>query len=252
MIVMNRTKMKERAMTTPQVEVKRGRVRGAAYRARTTMVPWSGRVHVDVTPEPELVAVQSTPRFGRAKERLAPRVQIAREKYVPAAELAALRTRQAVREELVPQVTAAVTAAMAASEPYRREAQRRSVAAAAALRGADVEVHEPEPETHRIRTLLVTLGLGGIAAAAYKWFTGKEADSSWEQAYQPASVQPTDSATVPPPTTDPGAAAPDEVLADSGEMPHQATTIDSPLEEQILDPTAGSDPDLPSDGQRTT
>jgi hypothetical protein len=215
------------------------------------MVPWSGRVHVDVTPEPELLTVQSTPRFGKAKERLAPRVQIAREKYVPAAELAALRTRQAVREELVPQVTAAVTAAMAASEPYRKEAQRRSLAAAAALRGAEVEVHEPEPETHRIRALLVTLGLGGIAAAAYKWFTGKEADSSWEQAYQPTPAQPTDAtkvtvtSDVPPMTTDPGAAGPDEIMADSGEVPHQATTIDSPLEEQILDP------DVPSDGQRS-
>jgi hypothetical protein len=46
-------------------------------------------------------------------------------------------------------------------------------------------------------------------------------------------------------TTDPGAAGPDEIMADSGEVPHQATTIDSPLEEQILDP------DVPSDGQRS-
>ena len=234
-------------------EVRRGRVRGIAYRARTTRGPKAGQVKVEVTPEPD-VSVVRAPRIGRAKERFAPKVQIAREKYIPAAELAALRTRQHVREELVPQVTAAVTAAMAASEPYRKEAQRRSVAAAAALRGAEVEVHEPE-KSHRIRTMLVTLGLGGVAAAAYKWFTGKEADSSWEQAYQPTPAQPTESVTTPkdpfaaPSPTDPGAAGPDEVLADSAEVPHDPTSIDSPLEEQILDPADTSD--LPAtDGDR--
>ena len=227
-------------------EVRRGRVRGIAYRARTTRGPKAGQVKVEVTPEPDM-AVARAPRIGRAKERFAPKVQIAKEKYIPAAELAALRTRQAVREELVPQVTAAVTAAMAASEPYRKEAQRRSVAAAAALRGAEVEVHEPE-KSHRIRTMLVTLGLGGIAAAAYKWFTGKEADSSWEQAYQPTPAQ-TESVTTPkdpfaaPSPADPGAAGPDEVLADSGEVPHDPTSIDSPLEEQVLDPADTADGD---------
>jgi hypothetical protein len=232
------TETREEPMT--DTEVRRGRVRGIAYRARTTRGPKAGQIKVDVTPEPDVAEVRA-PRIGRAKERFAPKVQIAKEKYIPAAELAALRTRQAVREELVPQVTAAVTAAMAASEPYRKEAQRRSVAAAAALRGAEIEVQEPE-KTHRIRTLLVTAGLGGIAAAAYKWFTGKEADSSWEKAYQPTPAEPSESSSsstdefASPATTDPGAAGPDEVMADSGELPHEPTSVDSPLEERAVDP----------------
>ena len=237
-----------------QTEVRRGRIRGRAYRARTTTGPKAGQVKVEVTPE--TAPAGPSLRIGRAKERISPRVQVAREKYIPAAELAALRTRQHVREELVPQVTAAVTAAMAAAEPYRKEAQRRSAAAAAALRGAEIEI-KPEKETHRIRALLVTLGLGGIAAAAYKWFTGKEASSSWEQAYQPTSAQPAEASATDgyaaPVTTDSGAAGPDEVLADSGEVPHEPTTIDSPLDEQVLDPGAASDTsDLPPvNGERT-
>ena len=75
------------------------------------------------------------------------------------------------------------------------------------------------------------------------------------QAYQPTPAQPTESVTTPkdpfaaPSPTDPGAAGPDEVLADSAEVPHDPTSIDSPLEEQILDPADTSD--LPAtDGDR--
>ncbi len=41
-------------------------------------------------------------------------------------------------------------------------------------------VQEPvEPETHKIRNLMVMLGLGAMAAAAYKMLSGKDADPAW-------------------------------------------------------------------------
>ena len=215
-----------------------GRMRMFASRARTAVVP----------------------RASDAKVKLAPRVQEARERVVPAAELAAERARQRLLEDLVPQVTAAVTAAAAASEPYRLEAQRRSKAAAAALRGAEVEP-EPVKATHRIRTMLLALGLGGAAAAAYKWMTGRDADASWQQAYEPTPAQPQSSPVSAVPssddsgsaqsadpgdplasadiTTDPGAAGPDEALADATDVPHEPTWPDAPLEESDVPPPDG-------------
>ena len=196
------------------------------------------------------------PRATEAKVKIAPRVQGARERVVPAAELAAERARQRVIEDLIPQVTAAVTAAAAASEPYLHEAQRRSRAAAAALRGGELEP-EPVKTTHRIRNLLLALGVGGAVAAAYKWFTGGESDSEWQQAYEPTPAQPQtspvsavpdDSATPPhgdpgdplamsdEATVDTGAAGPDEALADQTDVPHEPTTPDTPLEEHEVPP----------------
>lgn len=215
-----------------------GRMRTIASRARTAVVP----------------------RASDAKVRIAPRVQGARERVVPAAELAAERARQRLLEDLVPQVTAAVTAAAAASEPYRLEAQRRGKAAAAALRGAELEP-EPVKATHRIRTMLLALGLGGAVAAAYKWMTGRDAEASWQQAYEPTPAQPQSSPVSAVPSdesgampsadpgdplasadataTDPGAAGPDEALADATDVPHEPTWPDAPLEESDVPPPDG-------------
>jgi hypothetical protein len=130
-----------------------------------------------------------------------------------------------------------VTAAAAASAPYRQEAKRRGVAAVAALRG---EV-EPPAKKHRFRKLLIVLGIGGAVAAAYKWFSGKDADDQWQQAYQPDVGSASDGyAAAAPATEDPAAAGPDEALADNTEEPHAPTTPDEPLEETAVEPTAES------------
>ena len=107
----------------------------------------------------------------QAKEKLGPRVQTAKARVTP------------VLEQAGPAVGAALSAAAEASQPYRDEAKRRGDAAVAAMRG---EVEPPKPK-HRVRKLLIVLGVGAAVAYAYKWFQGREAADEWEQAYQPTS-----------------------------------------------------------------
>ena len=60
---------------------------------------------------------------------------------------------------------------------------------------------------HRFRKLLIVLGIGGAVAAAYKWFSGKDADDQWQQAYQPDVGSASDGyAAAAPATEDPAAA----------------------------------------------
>jgi endonuclease YncB( thermonuclease family) len=188
------------------------------------------------------------PRASDARVRLAPHVlaarqaatEAAKERVVPAAEVAAARARQTLIEELIPQVTAAVTTAVTASEPYRREAQRRGQAAALALRG----VEPPEAkQTHKLRNLVLALGLGGVAAAGYKWFTGNDADASWQQAYQPTPAQSQTSSMSSVPSDASGdsgtdiasAVTSDEAASDIAEEPQAAAWPGDPLESDISD-----------------
>ena len=109
----------------------------------------------------------------QTKEKLGPRVATTKARVTPAL------------EELGPALSAALSAAVAASEPHRQEAKRRADAAVAALRG---EV-EPPKSKRRIRKLLIVLGVGAVVTAAYKWFKSREAADEWEQAYQPTSAR---------------------------------------------------------------
>ncbi len=193
-----------------------------------------------LSPAVEQARERVVPLLDDARTRVTPAVRdaasSAREKLGPVAEQAAERTRQ-LQHDVGPPVAAAVTAAAAASAPYRQEAKRRGVAAVAALRG---EV-EPPAKKHRFRKLLIVLGIGGAVAAAYKWFSGKDADDQWKQAYQPDVGPASDSyAAAAPATEDPAAAGPDEALADNTEEPHAPTTPDEPLEETAVEPTAES------------
>lgn len=236
------------------VEPERSRRRSLVSR----MVPWrssTDEAEVMLDADVDSVVVRSSPRFDLAKERLAPHLVAAKGKVGPAAEQAAERARQMVLQDVIPQMTAAMTAAATASEPYRQEAQRRSRAAAAALRGVELEPVEPEKK-HRLRNLLLLLGLGGIAAAVYRWMSGNDAESSWQEAYEPTPAQPQtppmwseDTSSESTSTmgrdpsdplgeapTDAAAAGPDEALADLSDEPHSATSPDSPLMESDLPP----------------
>jgi hypothetical protein len=140
--------------------------REMAQKAQRTLKPAAEQARETVLPAVTEAAQQT-------REKLAPRLETAKARVTP------------VLEEVGPAVGAAVSAAMAASEPYREEARRRGDAAVAALRG---EVDPPKPK-HRIRKLLMVLGLGAAVACAYKWFKSREAADEWEQAYQPTSAR---------------------------------------------------------------
>lgn len=197
--------------------------------------------------------VKAAPYVAEAREKAAPYVAEARERTSPAIEGA--RTKLAT--EVLPVLTAAVAAASEATEEARGEAKRRGLATAAALKGE----LEPPKETHRLRSLLILLGLTGIAALVAKKLSDREASTAWQSSYSPTPASPTDTASAPTysapgvstpaaddtpmgtaaaaaaaaHTHDEGAAGPDEAASDATDVPHPATTPENPAEEIDID-----------------
>ncbi|MGH3468965.1 MAG: DUF5324 family protein, partial [Thermocrispum sp.] len=177
------------------------------------------------------------PVFDEAKERLAPYVEEARthasDTWIPAAHSAAHTAADTARSTYHDRVEPQVGAALTVSEPYRQEAKRRGTAALAAAKG---EIEAPAKKTHKLRNLMLLLGLGGIAFAVVRYFKDDSA-LSWQSDYPAAVPDPSDpgaGATAEGDTDDAAAAAPDEALADADEHPHRPTDPDSPLERKDL------------------
>jgi len=75
-------------------------------------------------------------------------------------------------------------------------------------------VEEPEPEeSHKIRNLMLMLGLGAIAAAVYKMMSGKDADPAWTARRDDAAAAPTSPVTVAA-VDEPASAGVDPVVAE--------------------------------------
>jgi hypothetical protein len=107
-------------------------------------------------------ARESAVRYAEStRDWAAPKVEAAREWAAPHVEAGATR----VKDDVLPRVAGAVTAALAASEPAREEALSRGSAAIAALRG---EVEAPKPKKHRLRKLFLLAGVVGAAVAGWK------------------------------------------------------------------------------------
>lgn len=167
----------------------------------------------------------------KARETLGPAAEQARDKAAPAFNEAMERIAPIVEEARIQasEILRPVAAAAAArSEPYREEAKRRGVATVAALKG---EVEAPTEKSHKLRTVVLVLGLGGAVAWGYKWFTGRDADAAWQSSYDPMPAPPSGTPEEP---DDAAAAAPDEALADADEQPHDPTDPDHPLERREL------------------
>jgi hypothetical protein len=180
------------------------------------------------------------PTLEEARERLAPYVDEARtqasEKWIPAAQTAAHQAAETARTTYHEKVEPQVSSALTASEPYRQEAKRRGEAALAAAKG---EVSAPAPKkSHKLRNLLLLLGLAGVVAFAVKYFSD-DSSSAWQSDYPtggPTAVpDPSDPVSGEGSTTDDAAAAsPDVALADADERPHRPTDPDNPLERKDL------------------
>ena len=104
------------------------------------------------------IADKATDLSGKAAVVVVPKVVTARE----AANIAYDQASARIREEVVPKMRDEYAARV-------REAAAPAVAAALARRRVEVEA-EPPPEKHRLRTLLMVLGLTGAAAYAAKRF----------------------------------------------------------------------------------
>lgn len=95
---------------------------------------------------------------------------------------------------------------------------------------------EKPKESHKLRNLLVLLGLAGIAAFVARKLTSGGGDT-WQSTYTPAPAPaPTDV------TDDVGGAGPDEALSDTVEAPHPTSTPDSPAEVIDVEPPRDNGP----------
>lgn len=160
---------------------------------------------------------------GQTRDWAAPRVEAAKEWAAPRVEPAV----EKVQKDVVPAVAGAVTAALAASEPARKEAASRGSAALAALKG---EVEAPKPKKHRVRKLFLLATVLGAAYAGWKAWAAKsssdpaQAWSSTSSSYgagsstgsSASSVTPVSAASRPA-TDDTAGAGPDEALADAAD-----------------------------------
>jgi hypothetical protein len=190
-----------------------------------------------VAPHVETARTKAGPMLTEAREKAAPYMAEARDKAAPYMAEARDRTAPALSEareklttEVLPVLTAAIAAANEATEDVREEAKRRGKATAAALRG-DVE---PPKSKHRIRKLLIVLGLGGIVAAVAKKMSDRQATTAWQSSYTPTpapmGTEPTGAHRAAE-ADDEGGASPDVAAADAAAEPHTATTPDQPAEE---------------------
>ena len=176
---------------------------------------------------------KAAPYLAEARGKAAPYVADARDKAAPYVSDA----RDKFSESVLPVLTAALASMDEATEDVRDETKKRGRAVAAALKG---EIEAPKKK-HRGRTLLVLLGLGGLGYAAYKKFGGKQPTTTWQSSYTPPP------APTPAPAGGPVAGAgahradaepddtaasdPAEAASDATDVPHDATTPDTPVEE---------------------
>ncbi|MGH3354826.1 MAG: DUF5324 family protein [Nocardioidaceae bacterium] len=208
--------------------------------ARKQLEPHLKDARKNIEPHVKDAREKLEPYFDEALERLLPYVEEARtqanEKLIPAAEQAAKEAHQRFHDDVVPSLAAAVAHATEVSEPYREEAKKRGAAAMLAMKG-ELEAPAPKKKSHKLRKLVLLLGLGGAAAYGYKKLTSND-DAAWQSSYEPTPAPPTAGprpTPVPDPTgDDAAAAAPDEALADADETPHSPTDPDNPVEKKDI------------------
>jgi vacuolar-type H+-ATPase subunit H len=213
-------------LVAPHVESAREKAGPALAEARGKAGPLLADAREKAAPLLAEAREKAAPLVSEAREKAAPYVTEAREKAGPA--LAEARERFAA--EVVPAVAAALASLDEATEEVRGETKRRGKAVAAALKG---EIEAPK-KTHKLRTTLVVLGLGGIAATVAKKLSDRKATTAWQSSYTPTPAAPStangahraDAAPV-----DEGGASPDVAVADNAAEPHAATTPDNPAVE---------------------
>ncbi|MGH3372982.1 MAG: hypothetical protein ACRDPR_23595, partial [Nocardioidaceae bacterium] len=136
-----------------------------------------------LAPHLEHAKEKAAPVIADAKVKAAPVIAEARDKATPAIDSA----RSKFNDEVLPVIAAAVAAATEATEEARGEARKRGAATAAALRG---EVAAPKKKSHKFRSFLLLVGLGGVAAVVAKKMSEREASTAWQSSYTPTPTAP--------------------------------------------------------------
>jgi hypothetical protein len=189
-----------------------------------------------IGPTVESARDKAAPMLAEAREKAAPVLADARDKAAPLLADARERTapapaaaKERLTHDVLPAITAAIAAAGEATEDVREETSKRGKAAVAALKG---EVEAPKKK-HRLRNLLLVLGLGGIVAAVAKKLSDREPTTAWQSSYTPppAATSAADNGGAHrADADDQGGASPDVAAADAAAAPHPATTPDNPAE----------------------
>ena len=176
---------------------------------------------------------KAAPYLADARDKAAPYLADARDKAAPVVTDA----RDRFAKDVLPVVTAALASLDEATEDVRTEGVKRGKAVVAAARG---DIAAPEKK-HRLRNLLIVIGLGGIAYAASKALGSKQPTTSWQSSYTPPPAPAPTPAGGPvagggagahrADSDDEAASDPAEAASDAADVPHPATTPDNPAEE---------------------
>ncbi|MBP2353871.1 hypothetical protein JOF29_004981 [Kribbella aluminosa] len=159
-----------------RVEAARDRVRPLAESAserfgpavgqvREHLAPAVGTAREKVSPYAEKAVERGAHLAHQAVEKAGPVLDDALAKVGPATEHAAEKARGRLNDDVLPKVTAALATLAAAAEPVVEETTRRGKATKAALKG---ELDVPTKKSHKLRNVVLFLGLGALAAAAVK------------------------------------------------------------------------------------
>jgi vacuolar-type H+-ATPase subunit H len=212
----------------PHVENARDKAGPALADARDRAVPVLKDARDRAVPVLKDARDKAAPYVDSARGAAAPYVDSAVTKAAPLVEIA----RDRVANDVLPVLTAAVAAVDEATEDVRAEALKRGKAVVAAAKGEEAVVEQP---SHRLRNLLIALGLGGIAFAVTRRLTKRQPSTTWQSSYTPPPAPTPPSATAAAGTHDTGASDPAEAAADATETPHEATTPDVPVAEMRVE-----------------
>lgn len=188
---------------------------------------WATDLADRVGPRVENARGKAAPYLTEAKQKAGPALAGARDKARDKAGPAVHDAKTRMATEVLPLIAAAVAAADEATDEVRTETKKRGKAAMAALKG-DVE---PPKKKHRVRKLLLVLGLGGLLAAVAKKLADRPATTTWQSSYtQPTASDEGGAHRADEEAHDQGGSSPDVVAADSAAEPHATTTPDNPAE----------------------
>ena len=202
-------------------------VRAAVKDARQTMQPAAESALDKMSTATEQlvanVAATVVPALEDALDKAADVAKDTKETVKPAVEDAKGKALDTYKDTLVPLAAAAIV-----------EGKRRGRKAAVKLGVAD----EPKKESHKLRTFLILLGLGALAAYVYTKFTGREADPAWTQSRDASATRPSHAAR---PAGSSGGGSASASPVDGSDT---APTAPLPSEETVESPTPTT-PDKP-------
>ncbi|MFY9914226.1 MAG: hypothetical protein WAK18_06145 [Nocardioidaceae bacterium] len=197
-----------------RTKTRRDKLRSAVHDARDGVQPAADSAMDKISSATgelvSTVAASVGPALEDARDRVKPAVEDARDRLTPMVEDA--------RDKIAPLAQQAV---VEGKRRGRRAAERLGVA------------EEPRKKSHKLRNLVILVGLGGLAAFIYTKMTGKDADPVWTSSRDTAAAQSSSS------DSEPGAHA-------SGPVDGSDTAPTAPLaSEETVESPQPTTPDKP-------